>query len=392
MNKLIPILFFVFAISITGALAQDLRISLDSSPYPCYANDVVELEFRITNENAAALNNVTFSLDVNDPFTLITGSDQTLSFAAGESRTITYKAYVDGSADEGNEEITLKYKIGSTWDSEDFEILIAPRNVYLQIVDIKTTPEQSAPGESASIAIIVKNTAESEIKDLTITLNTNGIPFALKNTAEQHLESLGELDEKEFDFDVSVLADAEIKTYKIPLSIEYYDSYGNKYDKNESISFEVYEAPNMELSVEKNELVMGMPSKLTVKILNKGLGDIMFSEITAAKTNSYDIENSYEYIGKIESDDYDSVEFTITPKKQDFVISFTISYRDSNNKEYSEVKSVNVHAYSKSEAQRLGIIKGFPWIGFTVVLAIVALLFVWRAKKRKRKSMQSMQA
>ncbi|MFA5084558.1 MAG: hypothetical protein WC475_04250 [Candidatus Paceibacterota bacterium] len=385
MNR--SVIFFVFALllSMTSVIAANPEISFDSDPYPCHANDVVEFSFRITNDNTYALSNVVFSLDVDDPFTLTTNSDQTISLAAGESRTITYNAYVDGSADEGKEEITLNYRIGSATESEDFEIQIAPRNVYLQITDMTSSPAKVAPGQTANIAIKVKNTAESDIKDMTVRLGISNLPFSSKNTAEQHLDTLGDLDENRFDFSLNVLADAEIKTYKIPLSIEYYDSYGNKYEKNDSISIDVYEAPDIELSVEKNELVIGMPSKLTVKILNKGLSDITFSEITLLNTGNYGAENSYEYIGKIESDDYDSVEFTITPKQENFIASFTVSYRDSNNKAYSEAKNIDVHAYSAREAQKLGIIKGFPWINAIVLLAIVVFIFIWRAKRKKRK-------
>ena len=94
------------------------------------------------------------------------------------------------------------------------------------------------------------------------------------------------------------------------------------------------------------------------------------------------------YIGNIDSDDYETIEFTLNVKSKDEVVKLPLEliYMDSTNKEFTQTKSISLRMFSKSDAQKVGMVEKKS-IGFTIVILIVAVglggYFWWRRKKKK---------
>ncbi|UCD20829.1 MAG: COG1361 S-layer family protein [archaeon] len=391
MNKTILLMMLLAVFLVPTVAADGLDVSLTYDPYPVHPGDLVDLEFEVTNHQFALLENISFELDVGNDFTLASGKDRFISsLEPGETKTIAYKIYVDGSAREGIEEVSLEYKLGDDSFKEDFEITIAPRQVYLQVTDVITNPEKVAPGDQADIKIKVKNTAESEIKEIILKLAIEELPFAPESVTERRIDELNDGEERQVSFTVDVLSTAEIQIYKIPLLISYSDAYGNSYQKSDTISLEVFEEPDIAITIEENNLVIGMNSKIEVKILNKGLAEVNFAEIRLLDSPDYDFKKGYEYIGNIESDDYEVVEFEILPKKERISLQFELEYKDSSNKEYRDYETFNVKVYTIREAQALGLVPRFPWALIVIIIIIVFLIIFFSAKKRRRKRLQQM--
>lgn len=64
------ILIFIMTILSVNVLAENPAIDLDYTPYPSHAGDLIELQFFIQNTGSSALENLTFQLNVDTPFTL----------------------------------------------------------------------------------------------------------------------------------------------------------------------------------------------------------------------------------------------------------------------------------------------------------------------------------
>ncbi|MEM4641138.1 MAG: hypothetical protein QXW65_01315 [Candidatus Pacearchaeota archaeon] len=386
MKKLIALIAIVCLIFVYQSVltrGESVDISLNYEPYPARAGDVLKLEFEIKNNEAQDLN-LTLELDADEPFNLISNKEKTIYLKAFESKVVGYKVLVDPSAEEGRKKITLKYKTNETWNYEHFYILIAPKNVYLEIVSISRNPEKVRPGKEVELKIRIKNTANSEIKNVVFNFDIKDLPFASQSVTEQRIASLDAKEEKEVLLKLFVLADAEIKTYKIPLKITYEDSYGQSYVKNDTIALQVYEEPRLELSID-SKLIIQKPSKVQVKVLNKGLGDIMFVEIKLLSSSDYDIIQGYEYIGKISSDDYDTIEFQIIPKKNSLILKLLLNYRDSNNQEYTKIEELPSKVYTISEAQKAGLLPKSRLALTLIIIFLVAAIFIWRVVSKKRK-------
>jgi len=395
MNKNL-ILGFVF-LALTLALsshvfASVLDISLEQDPYPVKAGENLELTFSVENTGTENLTNIVFDLDTDDPLTLKSNSERMINLSSGETKTIRYNVFVEGDTQDGKETVTLNYEIDGNNDREDFDVLIAPDQVYLQIESVSSNPEDVAPGENLNLNIRLRNTANSEIKNIVLKLDMTNLPFAPESVTEQRIDSMNRNAITQLDFSLIALSSAEIQVYKVPLLITYSDSYGNKYERQDIISINVFEKPSIDASLEKNTLIQNMPSKLNIEVLNKGLGKITFVEIRLLPSLDYDIEGTdYQYIGNIESDDYSAIEFSITPKKQDFNVLVELNYRDTNNQKYTETKMIGVEAYSVSEAQKLGLLPTFPWLIIIIILVVIALIVFFIVRRNKKKKLMRAQ-
>lgn len=384
------VIAFLLVLS-SSVLASVLDISMEQEPYPVKAGENLELNFSIKNTGSENLTDIVFDLDTDDSLTLKTNSEQPLDLNAGQTKTIAYTIFVESDAQDGKETVTLNYKIDGKNYDEDFDVLIAPDQVYLEIESVSSNPEKVAPGETINLNIVLRNTANSEIKNIVVTLGLDNLPFAPESVSEQRVDYISESGSRQVDFNLIVLSSADIQVYKVPLTMTYSDSYGNEYIRHDLISINVFEKPSVDASLEKDTLIQNLASKLNIQVLNKGLGKITFVEAKLMPSQDYDIEGSnYQYIGNIESDDYSSIEFNIIPKKSNLNILIELDYRDSNNQKYTEVKTINVQAYSVAEAQRLGLLPSFPWLIVLIILVVIALIIFFVVRRnRKKKKMQN---
>lgn len=373
------------------ASAAPLDITFEQDPFPSHAGEQATITFDITNNENVNISNAVFTLDVDDPLTLRSAASKTLSILAGETKTISYTLYVQEDADEGKETITLSYTASGNSYDEDFDFQIASNQVFLQVEQVTTNPESVAPGETITVNIQIKNTANSEVRDVIIGLNLNNMPFAPESITEKRIGSIGEDDTTTVSFDLIVLSTADISVYKIPLTLDYFDTFGKEYQRQDIVSVNVFETPDIDMIIEEDNLVIGMPSNLSIRILNKGLGKINFAEINMPPSSNYDVRTDYIYIGSIESDDYSTVEFVLTPKTKENVVVLNLEYRDMNNKQYNLTKTFNVQAYTVQEAQRNGILPAFPLATVIIILVIIALIifFILRRRNKKKKLMQN---
>jgi hypothetical protein len=395
MEKKLILSFMVIAFLLvlsSSVLASVLDISMEQDPYPVKAGENLKLNFSIENTGSENLTDVIFDLDTDDPLTLKSNSEQPLDLNAGQTKTIAYTIFVESDAQDGKETVTLNYEIDGRNYDEDFDVLIAPDQVYLEITSVSSNPEKVAPGGSLDLSLALKNTASSEVRNVIIKLDISNLPFAPESVTEQRIDLINDEDAAQVNFNLIALSTADIQVYKVPLSITYTDSFGNEYTRQDLVSIDVFEKPSIDATLEKDTLIQNMASKLDIQVLNKGLGKITFVEAKLMPSQDYDIEGSnYQYIGNIESDDYSSIEFNIIPKKSNFNVLLQLDYRDSNNQKYSEVKTINVEAYSVAEAQRLGLLPTFPWLIVLIILVVIALIifFVVRRNRKKKKKMQN---
>lgn len=387
---LVLVMFLLVLTCFTLTKASVLDISLEQDPYPAQIGQSLELSFQVENTGTENLT-VTFDLDVDTPLTLISNNEKILTIDAGETKTITYDVRVDGDAQEGQEQVTLNYEINGHDYDEDFDVTIAPQQVYLQVISVTSVPEKVAPGQELVLNIKIKNTANSEIRDVILSLNLSEMPFAPQSVTEQRIDSLGSQEEQQISFNLIALPSAQVQIYKVPLEIQYNDEFGQSYSREDLVSVNVFEEPSIEVSVDSNKLILGMSSKISIKVLNKGLGEVNFAELRVLPSPDYSISQDYEYLGNIASDDYNSVDFTLTPKKQDMTLNLILEYRDSNNQKYSETKTLDVKAYTLAEAQQAGLLPAFPWFVIIIVLVVIALIvyFFVRRRRKKKKLMQS---
>ena len=187
--------------------------------------------------------------------------------------------------------------------------------------------------------------------------------------------------QKLISFDLVTLPNAESQIYKVPIEISY-----NGTKKTSLISLEVNSKANIDVILDNTDLVkINDKGEVTLKFINNGLAHVKFLKVTLERNSQYDIISSNSiYVGEVNTDDFQSEEFTIIPRTQNPQLMFTLDYRDTNNNQFIENKIVSLNIYSQEEAQRLGLVKrSFNWLFIGLIILIVILIFLFRRMKKK---------
>lgn len=403
-------LSFVIAQTLEGIA---LKVTLvNQEPDPVEPGRIVELKFKVENIGSRNAEDVTVEILPEWPFTLLPTEQKIKQIGSIHGKQIgdigvivKYKLLIDKNAPEGEHDIKLRYRVrnlgwASSWiELEPFKISVRTYDALLIIDSIITNPEIIAPGEKVKIIIKLKNMADSILRQIKIKLNlikefittTNiqyiELPFTpVGSTNEKVIKQLLPNEKATVQFDLISSPDADGGIYKIPLMISYIDNLGKNYSRNQLLGLIIGEKPNLKVSLDSTEIYTPKSTgKIIIKFVNLGSTDIKFLYVRLAKTPDYEILSSQDvYIGKIDSDDYETAEFKlyINTEKKEIMLPLHISYGDITNKRYNEDINLKLKLYTTGEAKRYGIKKPNKLIGVIITLLIVGIgLFLYKRFK-----------
>ncbi|MBW2981478.1 COG1361 S-layer family protein [Candidatus Woesearchaeota archaeon] len=409
MNKkiyIMPILVLVLcqiAYAINTIEGSKIEVGLISQePDPVNPGEVVDLRFKIENLGATPTGDLIFEILPQYPFSIYRGSAiQKVSSLQGlqrngEGAILFYKIKIDEKAVEGEEMIDVRYredKIGAPWKIiEDFPVRVRTRDIVVSVESIISNPDPISPGKEASITLRIKNNADSLVRDLKIKLDTNAVdvPFApMQSTTEKSLYQLDAGEITTVSFNLIAEPDADGDIYKIPLTISYSDEIGTSYTKEDVISLKVASNPNLLATIDSTDIYSKKKSgNVVVKIVNRGLTNIKLLTAKLESNDNFEVLSQEEvYIGNIDSDDYETVDFTldIKSKEEIVILPLELTYMDATNKDFKQTKEVELRMFSESDAEKIGMVEKKS-IGFTIVFLIVAIglgIYFWRRRKKK---------
>jgi len=262
----------------------------------------------------------------------------------------------------------------------------------VSITDVSCSPQEVAPGEIVEITIKVENIFGYDVNNLNVKLDLSGedTPFApYQSSSEEFLEELESEKDENFKFKLITLPETASGIYKIPIEITYEKEEGNSSIKNELISLIVNSEPELKISLDDSVLLIrGGENTLSIKLVNSGLADVKFVYLTAINSGGIKIlSEKGQYIGDIDSDDFDSVEYNVYIDKDapnTISLPIILKFKDATNKEFIETKNVILNTYSLKEAQNLGLVKKPKYtIYFTIVILIIGYI-IYRVRKKKR--------
>ena len=261
----------------------------------------------------------------------------------------------------------------------------------VSITDVSTLPEEVAPGQVASIVIEVENIFEDYVYNLNVKLDLSGdVPFApYQSSSEKFLDELEDEEEEDFKFKLIVLPATASGIYKIPVEISYEDEDGNSSTKQELISLTVNSEPELKVSLIDSEvLIKGKENTFSIKLVNSGLADVKFVYLNVNDVNGIKfISEKEQYIGDIDSDDFDSVEFSAyigADVAGTIILPVNLKFRDATNKEFTENKNIALKIYSLKEAQELGLVKKPSYTTPIIIVVLVLVYFGYRIRKKRK--------
>ncbi|MBU0472470.1 MAG: COG1361 S-layer family protein [Nanoarchaeota archaeon] len=404
MNKIITIaiialmLIILSNVSIAADRSYLTATLMKYEPQPAEPGKYVKVYVKLENTGTKTAENVMLEVIPEFPFSLDPGkSNQKYIGLLGGSKfhVAEFNLRVDENAVEGTNKLKIKYSLDkeqTSWAEKELDVSIQTENSVLSITDIQTEPTELIPGSTGTIQIEIENMANAYLSDITVSLDlsSDNLPFAPMNSAsEKNFYQLKTGAKEQVSFNIIAYPDAEAGIYKIPLTITYNDNVGNDYSKSDIVGVIVNSEPEIKVVVDSTTLLTGQSTgEVVLKIINKGLGDVKFLNLKLGETDNYEVLSSTneEYIGNLDSDDFETVDFKLLLKSTEKVeIPLTLTYMDNNNKEYTQDLSLNLKIHT---AEALGQKKGgSSWI-IIIAVVVVAGFFYYRHRKKKKKMQQ----
>lgn len=258
------------------------------------------------------------------------------------------------------------------------------------------------PGEEESVKITVDNNENSDIEDVSVSLvlsnSVNGqiisLPFSIVGSSTKDLDDLNEDDDDSASFTLKANANAEPGNYNIPYTIKYKEKDGNETGLTKEGSFGLMISAKTDLDFsastkgsDSETAIVGKQGKISLEIINRGLGDIKAVSIDI-NPQGYDLISKEKiFIGTINPEDSDSADFDVIFKSQNPTLTATISYKDFNGGDQTQTVTLPLKVYTSEEALELGLIsKSKVGIYIGTALALIIIWYVYRRiKKRKKK-------
>jgi hypothetical protein len=266
--------------------------------------------------------------------------------------------------------------------------VFALNNVSALVIDSVSVADEIVPGETGRITIGLENEGDDDIEDVSVSLDLSGVPFApFDSSSEYGIDEIREDKSKNAVFTIIALNNAKSGIYKIPVSISYKDLEDDEIkSKNSLISVVVNSKPIIDVSVEDGLLLKGRSSDLNIKITNKGLSDVNFLELEVLDGIGYEIiSGNRQYIGDVDSDDFDSIEMKVLFGNRDSVVlPIVVLYKDDLNNEYRELFDIKLDVYSESRAVEIGLMEKNNTVSYVVGILFILILFYIYRRLRKR--------
>lgn len=404
---LLPIVFAIET-NTTAPKIEDIAamnvISTKYEPYPVGPGEYFDIWLKIENAGDKDAANFTFKLTPEFPFYLDASEEAERNFGkftAHQIVLVKYRVRVDENAVEGDNYLKYLYSLnGIRWTEGQVKIKVQTLNIVLNIESVETEPEKITPGEKLKLTITLENMADSTLKNIVAKLDLFRIyrgttayayyevPFTpVGQSNEKMLYQLLAREKRNITFDLVADSDAEAKVHKVLLNINYFDELGKNYTKDYLIGLLVSSEPDFSVTVEESKIYgTRQTGEITIKFVNKGLADIKFLNVVLKESENYDIVSSDEvYVGNVDSDDYETVEFKLYLKKvkdKKVTLPLYLEYKDANNYPYSVDLDVVMNVRSlKQGAGRGGVLGRLIF----VIVAIVVGYFLYRRWEKKKK-------
>lgn len=261
----------------------------------------------------------------------------------------------------------------------------------IRIKDVFMEPENLSPGENGIIKFIIENGADLFVDNIRIQLSLpNSIKF-YKDVDRIKLSRLESRENKDVSFRVIANPSANEGLYEGYLLIEYRTHFGveslnigqdNK--DNYTLGIIIKSHPQIFVQLENSEIYKGNKvGDISIKFINNGLGDIKFLTVELDDSNDYEIiSSSKQYIGDLDSDDFDSVDFSLKIKnyRSDIKLPIKITYKDSLNNDYKEDMILDMKIRT---ARELGKKDNTFYLIILIIIIVVGYFLYKRYRKKK---------
>lgn len=390
-------------------------VLIGQTPDPAEPGDIIELRFNAWNNGSGILEDVTFELVPQWPLSLAPG--QSAKIIVGDLKTknrfssnaedtvvlLYYRLKVDPKAPSGTYQVTLNYDSTNKYTGLQklplYNIRVESSRAQLYVDSFETVPEKVKAGETSKLTVKVSNNGGVSLKDIKLNLYLTGTDFSpIGSTNEKQVGLLPIGQSAVVEYNLIATGDMKAKEYQIPLKIEYKDESNTKYEKNNTITMLVDSSPDYVLGLEQTDVsTENTKGKIVISLSNTGQSDLKYLTMELMPTDNYEVlGKKSEYLGNLESDDYETADFILFVKditfpngkeRRDMPLKVKIDYKDSYNKEYNEEKEVILPIYKAGAAKKYGLTSSSSLgtiVFIIVIIGAIAGYVMYKRRKNKK--------
>jgi len=389
----------------TSGLVRDYPnlqvIQLKYEPYPVEPGESFTLWLKIKNIANDDVADATVEIVNEFPFSVKDNKKTLGKIKSHEEFLVKFENIkVDPATLPGEHELKVKLNRGGGYVKEpQIETLTINIRTINQLLytTISSSPNRIQQGSPATLQIDLENLDSSMIKNLIVKLNLPSEFVTIGSTDEKRINRISSGEQRKLTFEIMAIADAESKAYSIPIELTYSDITGTLNSKNNTFGLLVGANIDYDLNIEEADILTRISKgKVVLGLSNTGPSEIKYSIIELMDTEDYTvIGNRKTYLGNLESDDFETVEFEIftSTQKEKIPLLIRMEYKDSYNQKVEEYENIDLKIYTKRETAKYSLVeqkKGLTNIIFYIILAIFAYLtFVnWRQEKNLPKAMK----
>jgi len=259
---------------------------------------------------------------------------------------------------------------------------------FIAAISVDTDYITTYPGEQEQITLTVNNNEKFDIEDVSAALILENLPFNIVGSSEKDLDDLDRRDDDSASFTIVSSTSIKPGDYEIPYEIRYTNlDTDEKETKTGSFGIRVSAKTEIDFSVEvNNNAIIGTQGKVSLEIINKGLGDLKSISVQVFPEGYELLSPSKVFIGSIGADDTDLATFDVIYKITNPTLKATINYKDFENNDQTKTITLPFKVYTEEEALSLGLIKKSKtstYIG--IIILVIIIWFVYRKIKKRNK-------
>ena len=258
------------------------------------------------------------------------------------------------------------------------------------------------PGEQGGVDVNVENNENFDIEDLSVSIVLSSVsstgqivslPFSVVGSSEKSLDDLDEDDDDSVTFTIRANNDITPGSYNIPYIVSYTNKdTDEKKQKQGTFGLRVSAKTDLDFSVETQNNILGTKGRVSLEIINRGLGNIKSVQVEINPEGYELISSKTIFVGNVNAEDSELVSFDVIFKDKNANLNAKISYKDFDNEDKVENVKLPVKVYTREEALKLGLNKKSNtgiYIGIIIILIIIWFVYRGIRKRQKMKKRES---
>ncbi len=391
MKKIIAIvILLVLALSVYAARMPEVKASiLRYEPTPAEQGNAVDVWISLNNEGTTA-SRVIVRFVPEYPFSLPKG--QPIEVDAGfvaqtESRVFKFTVFVDPAAPNGDSNIKFQYSVdGGQWAQLEAPITLQAKGAVVVVDSYKIVPSPVVPGQTAVVELQLRNAGRLAVKNVDVSLDLVDAKFSTLGTGtKQRVSYIGIGEVETVTFQVASDTSTEVKVYSIPVLLAYEDERNTAYTDTAKVSLVVNALPELSLTVDSTKFESKKkPGTVSLKVVNKGVVNLKYLTVKLVQTPDYEVlsTSNEAYVGNLDSDDFEAVDFTIKPLVDSPRLSVLLEFKDPYNVDFSQKYDLPLRIITEKELGKAGT----PWGRIILALVVIGgIIWYWRKRKKAKR-------